>query len=263
MKNIIWITLLLCCNMVFAQQADSFTTESKGIFHFLKKEEYGKNIIRYNIMPTALFEESRNASFGYERVTVHNQSASINAGFLFLPFLLDRSIGAVDVNVTKNIGFIGGVDYRFYLKNHNKRPAPNGVYIGPFYTIYNYSSGSTFTYVDNSNSSIVNYQATFASSFTLHNLGFELGYQFIFFKRLTLDMILFGPAISKYNIELDLQSNMSPDKQDEIYQKYYDSFFSKYPIFNELIQRGNFKRSRSSVGLIPNFRYTFQIGWHF
>jgi hypothetical protein len=67
-----------------------------------------------------------------------------------------------------------------------------------------------------------------STAFNFHNVEFQLGYQFIFGKRVTLDLILFGPSVSWYNVKLDLESNLEPNEANQLYQKYYDQFFSKY-----------------------------------
>jgi hypothetical protein len=51
-------------------------------------------------------------------------------------------------------------------------------------------------------------------NFYIFNIGVELGYQFVFWKRLTLDFVLIGPAISYYGgkevmYELDEDKNWS------------------------------------------------------
>jgi hypothetical protein len=230
-----------------------------GVYHLWHRETYGKNVIRYNPTPAIFFVETKNGALGYERVLWHNQSISANLGYFVIPDFIGNSIGVVDVRRTKNTGVIFSMDYRFYLKSLNTRPAPNGIYIGPFYSYYGHSGARDFSYDDGTTV----YQASLSNSFAMHNIGFQLGYQFIFFKRLTLDMILFGPAISFYKFDLSLESNLSDTKAKEIYEKYYDSFFSQYPVFDQLVRFGDFSKKGHNTGIMPNFRYLFQIGYSF
>jgi hypothetical protein len=263
MRKYIGVMMLLLAGSVWAQDADSTKPAKKDWLNFLIKEEYGKNVVKYNVMPTFMFGEPRNAAVSYERVTWAGQSISVGGGYLTFPYFMGRMGNVADVTVTQNSGFIGMIDYRFYLKKHNKRPAPNGIYIGPYYSIYKYSGAADFIYVGSENGTAVNYQAKMATSFTFNNIGVQLGYQFIFFKRLSLDLVLCGPAYSFYDIELDLESNLSPDQKSAVYQRYKESFLSKTPLFKSLMDKANFERTGTSSGYMPNFRYTFQIGWHF
>jgi len=235
-----------------------------AIVHVFDKEEYGKNIIRYNPIPTVLFSEARNFALGYERVLGKNQSISINLGQFYIPQLLGDKPGFLDVEKKNETGLIASLDYRFYIKKLNTRSAPNGVYIGPYYSLQYHKGTSTFSYVGNSGgTSTVNYDASLSHEFMFNNVGFEIGYQFIFFKRISLDLVFMGPSVSFYNIELGLNSNLSSDQAKELYEKYYDSFFSKYPIIEEVYKSGTFEKKGSTSGIMPNFRYLVQVGYHF
>lgn len=210
-------------------------------------------------MPTVLFENGKNAAIGYERVLKNNQSISANFGFFFLPGYLSPEYGFYNIKRNSESGFITSMDYRFYLKKHNTRPAPNGIYIGPYFSWYNHKGDITVTYIDNTGS----YNTDMASTFNLYNLGFQLGYQFIFFKRITLDMVLCGPSVSLYDVKMNLNTTIPPDKEDELRQKYYDGFFSRYPAFQALFKNGHFESKGASTGIIPGFRYLFQVGYCF
>lgn len=229
-----------------------------SIFHL---DGYGKNIIRYNPTPSLLFVNFKNAAIGYERVLWRHQTASANLGYFTIPDLLGSSIGAIDVSQSNRTGLIASIDYRFYLKKLNTRPAPNGIYIGPYYSLYRFRSTTDFTYLEPTR--LIQYDASLATAFNFHNVGFQLGYQFIFGKRITLDLILFGPSVSWYNVRLDLESNLGPNEANQLYQKYYDQFFSKYPIFDQLFQNATFTKTNRANGILPNFRYLFQVGYHF
>lgn len=233
------------------------------ILHVFHKEEYGKNIIRYNPVPTVLFSEGRNAAIGYERVLKNNQSFSVNVGFFFLPTFLGERRNFTNVNRVDETGIITSLDYRFYLKKLNARPAPNGIYIGPYYSLNYHTSTAEFKYIDENGGSSIEYTATINDKLSFNNVGLEIGYQFIFWKRLTVDMIFMGPSLSFYNIDLELKSDLSSEKAQELYEKYYDSFFSKYPLVEEIYKQGGLERKGSASGIMGNFRYLVQFGYHF
>ena len=157
--------------IAFAQDTTNTTSSTLKksylfVYHIIHKNTYGKNIIKYNPMSTALFSDPRNVTFGYERTTWRNQSASINVGGFFIPRFISNDIGAIDVTPQKQFGYIITLDYRFYLHKLNTRPAPNGAYIGPFLSTYQNKGGVDFNYVDGNNSSIVNYSAELNSKFS-------------------------------------------------------------------------------------------------
>jgi hypothetical protein len=236
-------------------------TEIGNVF---QKEQYGKNIIKYNPTPTLLLSNARNVSIGYERTTIRNQSFSVNFGLFLLDNFITNDIGAVNVTPKKSKGYILGIDYRFYLKKLNTRPAPSGIYVGPFYSNYNYTSGNQFDYQGEIINGVAsNYAADFTAKIQLHNFGLQLGYQFIFFKRFSIDLILLGPAVSFYNINLNLESNLNFEEKQAFYDKYYDKFFSKYPVFDQLFKLGNFNKSNIERGIFANYRYFVQFGYHF
>lgn len=256
--------VILACNIQLGNAQDSVSVLRKTYqfaYKTFHRDSYGKNVIRYNPMPSLLFVEFKNAAIGYERVLWRNQSASVNLGYFTIPDILGNSIGAVKINKSNSKGLITSFDYRFYLKKLNTRPAPNGIYIGPYYSLYRHRSNTDFVYFEPTQ--LVQYDAALSTTFNFHNVGFQLGYQFIFGKRITLDMVLFGPSISWYNVRLDLESNLSPNQASDLYQKYYDQFFSKYPIFDQLFQNATFTKTNSANGILPNFRYLFQFGYHF
>lgn len=258
----VFVCVLSCS--VFAQDSTGILKKTGKVFHnIFYKEQYGKNIIKYNPMASTLFDDKRNTAFSYERRIFQHQSASVGGGMFFFPALLDRDFGAVKSTPRNNFGYIITADYRFYLHKHNTRPAPNGIYIGPYYSVYHHKGGVDFEYIDEKGTSPITYNANLESQFTFQNVGFQLGYQFIFWKRLSMDLILFGPAVTFYNVELELSSNLSPDLQSELYQKYKDSFFNKYPVFEELFDKATFDKKGVSRGTSANFRYTVQFGYHF
>ncbi len=268
LKHLIALYLILFFPILSIAQDTTQTSLFKkigmGVYNQIKKEKYGKNVFKYNPTPTILLADERNTAFGYERNTFRNQSASVNFGYFYLDNLINDDIGAINVTPKQSRGYILGVDYRFYLKKLNTRPAPNGVYVGPFYSMYYYKGGNQFDY----EGEIINgvsskYFADFTAKIQLHNVGLQLGYQFIFFKRLSIDLILVGPAISFYNIQLNIESNLNSEEKQEFYDKYYDKFFSKYPVFEQLFNIGNFNRSNVERGIFANYRYFMQFGYHF
>ena len=70
-------------------------------------------------------------------------------------------------------------------------------------------------------------QVTLTSSFSILNIGAQLGYQFVIGNRWTLDLILIGPSVSNYKAKLEIDGNYTfdiEDVQNEIILKIIDQF---------------------------------------
>lgn len=266
---VIYLCYLVLQGYAVAQTTTDSSMQSPSVLHrtrqLFKKEQYGKNIIRYNPTPTLVLSDMRNAAIGYERKINRSQSVSANIGYFSMPDFLSREIGALQIKQNKGTGFIFSCDYRFYLTKLNTRPALNGIYIGPFYSLYFHRGSTRFTYDEGLLDNLIpgTYQADLNTQVQLHNIGFQLGYQFIFFKRISLDLILFGPAVTYYQFNTELESELNTEQLRAFYEQYYDAFFSKYPFFETLFNIGDIRKSEFSTGFLANYRYMFQIGYHF
>jgi len=58
----------------------------------------------------------------------------------------------------------------------------------------------------------VDQNGTMKGRINIVNLGVMLGYQFVFWKRFTLDMLLFGPSASYYSGNFAITGNLDPDQ---------------------------------------------------
>ncbi len=90
-------------------------------------------------------------------------------------------------------------EYRFYLGKRNRRPAPDGVYLAPYLSYY----GFHFKNGINILRTTVDQGASIKGDLNVINAGITLGYQFIFWKRLSVDLVLFGPSLSTYAESLE------------------------------------------------------------
>lgn len=100
-------------------------------------------------------------------------------------------------------------------------------------------------------------------NFYIFNVGVELGYQFVFWKRLTLDFVLIGPALSYYGGGVDLSGNINLEKLQEINAEFYDKLKEKYPMIGDIVVNKSFKQNGKLSFLSVGFRYLVQIGFHF
>ncbi|HTE24602.1 hypothetical protein [Flavitalea sp.] len=224
-------------------------------------EKIHKNTFRFNITNPLIFS-SKSLIFGYERLINSHQSISVNIGRASFPTLNLINSDSLRVNSSDGEkGFNFSVDYRFYLSKENKYNAPRGVYIGPYYSYNFFEKTNTWALKSSSGGATQNIESK--TSLSTHTLGFELGYQFILWKRISLDMILAGPGVSTYNLKASLGSNLSEEDKQKFFEKLNDALAEKFPGYNKIIDEGEFQKKGSANTTSIGFRYMVMIGYRF
>ena len=186
----------------------------------------------------------------------------MNFGRASFPTLHLISSDSLKANSTKKEkGFNFSVDYRFYLSDENKYPAPRGVYIGPYYS-YNYNERSNDWQLKSTSGGAPQTVET-KTSLSIHTVGFQLGYQFVFWKRVALDMILAGPGISIYNLKASLGANLSTEDRQKFLDRINEALEDKFPAYNQIMDEGEFQRSGSANTTSFGFRYMVMVGYRF
>lgn len=220
-----------------------------------------KNTIRYNIT-NPIFFGTKSMVFGYERTLGKHQSMSINIGRSSIPKFFE--IGPIGDSIkvipgSNDKGFNCSIDYRFYLQKENKYDAPHGVYIGPYYSYYFFERENSLEInTSNFNGSVV-------TDFIIntHTLGAELGYQFILWKRLALDLILIGPGLTNYNLKASINTSLDPNTQSELFQKIHDALSEKILGYNLVLKGNEFEKSGTERTNSIGFRYMINVGFRF
>jgi hypothetical protein len=214
-----------------------------------------KNTIKLDLTSYWLFRNALN--FTYERVTKPNQTVSVTVGYQEFP--LTSSLGqriSVKQDNKKN-GLKFGGEYRFYLAKENKYSAPHGVYIGPYFA-FNRFNNERLLEVDNNGTPE---EATLTSNFSVLNVGFQLGYQFVIRDRWTIDLIFIGPSVSNYRYKLALEGGTfdSEDIQNEIIL----DLIERFPLLKEAIDE-NEAISKGKLDVWSyGYRYQLHIGYRF
>jgi hypothetical protein len=256
MKQLIRIAIWSVVIAFSAQYA--YTQDLKSDSSWKKSR---KNIVRYNLSSALLFGFDQAIIFGYERVLTPKSSISVNFGKAGLP----GSIGVVTDSFSlgkdlKSSGFNFSADYRFYLAKENKYRAPRGVYIGPFYSLNNWQRENSWDYTGSgSNQKLV----TTNTDFRLHTLGFELGYQFVFWDRLALDMVLIGPGVGWYSIKASAEGNLTDQEREQLQDAIQDILTQKFPGMNYVLSDEEFNASGKISTTSIGFRYLVHIGFRF
>jgi hypothetical protein len=218
-----------------------------------------KNTISINISNPFLFGIKSNI-LGYERVLKNNQTARITLGRTALPNFKGTDEGELQLTGNSNDkGFHAGVEYRFYLKKENKYEAPRGVYLGAYYSYNSFSRRNQWEL----NTTNYNGDVNTDFSFKIHTVGAQLGYQFLFWDKLSLDLILVGPGIANYGLNAGLRTTLSPEDEALFFEQLNDYLKEKIPGYNLVLGSGNFKKKGTVNTTAPGFRYMMSIGFHF
>jgi hypothetical protein len=215
-----------------------------------------KNTVRINISNPLLFGYKFNV-IGYERVIKDYQTASINIGragypnFTFLSDSLDLK------NQQSDAGFNLSLDYRFYLQKENKYRAPRGIYIGPYYSYNSFSRDLTWD--------LNNGEEQVGTGFDMraHFVGVQLGYQFVFWKRLSVDMVLMGPGWWHFNLKSYFDTNLSTGDEQMLIEILNELLQENFPGSDFIIGGDGFDVSKNSSSDVAGFRYMINIGFRF
>ena len=222
--------------------------------------KYRKNTIRFNLSTFLIFNK-KNIVFGYERVVNPHQSFSVNIGQKVFPKIIKtRDTDIVLTDQINSRGFHTAIDYRFYLKNENKYLAPRGVYIGPYYS---YNGFKFDTHVARKDGDVIVNEFLASTNINLHSLGFQLGYQFVFAKRFSLDLILIGPSITRYSLSSQLKGTFTPADRDEFYDQLVKLILDKSPWLKEFLEEKEIERTGSVSTSTLGLRYIIHIGYRF
>jgi hypothetical protein len=202
----------------------------------------------------------RNITFSYERILSPRQSVSLELGYLVMPRLFDDTINSL-INITSHQkqGVNVTLEYRFYLTRLNTRPIPAGLYIGPYLTYYGYQFRNGLEILNPNDST----NGMLEGNYWSLNLGIELGYQFVFWKRLTLDLVLVGPSVSYYGGKTQIAGNLSAEEIEQINEDLYDRLVERFPAIQMLSTDKTFKQTGKLDMFRMGFRYLVQIGFHF
>lgn len=224
------------------------------------QERVRKNVVRYNLSGALLFGFDKYVILGYERVIAPNRSISVNLGRASLPKLVSISTDSFSSERSRErSGYNISIDYRFYLKKENKYQAPRGVYIGPYYSYNKFTNKTEWQYKNRSANSYVNTN----SEFKIHTIGFELGYQFILWKRLALDFVVVGPGLGFYDYQAKFDGNIDAATKEQLLQGLEDLLTQKFPGMNYVFSDEDINADGVMRTNTIGYRYLIHIGYNF
>ena len=220
-----------------------------------------KNTVRINVTPLLITSRAGSFALGYERVLKSHQSVSANIGHLQMPALITTKEGdpVKWINNLRNTGFVASADYRFYFKR-NRYTAPDGLYWGPYAAYYYFDNKARVELVKNN---LVEASADLQTYFSMATVGLQLGYQFVVGKRWTIDMILIGPGMGFYKLDLKIDADGQITGDEEYYQGVYDALVSIFPAIEQLFKEQDItaRGAKSFNGL--GYRMVLQVGYRF
>ncbi|MBK9729710.1 MAG: hypothetical protein IPO83_00190 [Chitinophagaceae bacterium] len=243
---------------------DNITTQTASSDSTKKKLPLPNNI-KLNISANILYSPA--FIFTYERTVKPHQTFSVQAGYITSPKLfsgLGDSLAIFDslslINSKSQFGFKLGADYRFYFKKENKYEAPRGLYWGPFSDFYNFDKKGAISIND---TSIGNGTVNFETRFRIVQVGINLGYQFVVKKRLSIDLVLFGPALSLYSFGAKIDGDFDLNEENKYVQALYDKLISGFPVLAELADEQQVNTNGRIDLFSAGFRYSVNVGFRF
>jgi hypothetical protein len=245
---LIFFLLMTLHGVCFSQSDDSSRTKYP-------------NIIKYSFSNYLLYQNSLH--FGYERVLTRNKSIYVFGGWNEFPVNLNLHIDNAHFSDDKSkSGYSVGASFRFYLSQENKYKAPHGVYLAPFMSYYQFNRSNTLNYTDTSGAQS---SASLSTTVSFFNIGAELGYQFVVFKRFVIDAELFGPSFTTYSFKATLAGHLNGLDDNQVLQAVLDALKEKYPLLNDLSSSKTVYGSGVASTKFPavGFRYALSIGFMF
>lgn len=97
----------------------------------------------------------------------------------------------------------------------------------------------------------------------INNIGVQLGYQFLFFDRLSLDLVLLGPSYAAYDFRLKLDDAVGTDEARELFTDFRQRITERYGWADELFTNTEFEQSGRLNRRLFGFRYSIRVGFAF
>ena len=101
------------------------------------------------------------------------------------------------------------------------------------------------------------------SALKIHTVGIELGYQFILWKRLSIDLVLVGPGMGFYNYEVNFDGNLTEETQAELFDALEQLLGQKVPGMNYVFTDEQIDANGVMRTNTLGYRYLIQIGYNF
>jgi hypothetical protein len=239
---------------------DDSATVNVQVPEIEKPEPYHRNVIKFNPTPMLIWSNIGNITFSYERLIRKDMSLCFQAGYLLLPKIVSDTVaGLITVSDGDKHGVNLAFDYRYYPMARNRRPAPDGLYLGGYLSYYGFRFSNNLDILG----SDMDQSGTLTGRLNVFNLGVNVGYQFIFWKRFSLDLLMFGPSVSYYHGKLGLEGNLDPGEIEEIDEELVNAVIEQFPWISVLFTQQKLEFTGSKARIAGGLRFSIQLGFHF
>ncbi len=223
-------------------------------------QEKNERLQRMNVVKLELSQPLYPNSIvaSYERVIAPYRTVCITVGYEELPQIIDFSSDIKVKDDRSKSGFKAGIEYRFYLKSENRYTAPQGTYIGPYFSFHGLYNNREIEV----KSSGVSETVELGSDFEILNLGLQIGHQFVIGNRWTIDVVTIGPSVSNYRASLQFDGDFTFDKskvQNEIFLKILDRF----PMLEKVLTDKEVSTEGKFDSWSYGWRFQFHVGYYF
>jgi hypothetical protein len=266
MKNKILLLILFILSfpviaLTAGEKNDTIQQEKKKKVKVVPLTPYHWNVIKFNPTPMLINGlEIRNLTFAYERLVTKTQSISLQVGFLVFPKVgADTLLNLIAISSRKKQGVNLALDYRYYPFSRNRRPAPDGLYLGGFVSYYGFHWINEFDILHTT----VDQNGKLDGRINVVNIGVELGYQFIFWKRFSLDLLLFGPSLSMYSGSLNISGALDPEQIKNLDQDMVQKILNRFPYLKSIFSEEGLSFEGKKTNWGTGFRYSISLGVHF
>ncbi len=102
-------------------------------------------------------------------------------------------------------------------------------------------------------------------SLKIQQIAFELGYQFVFWKRFSVDLILLGPGVAGYKVKAEVGGNITDEERQLFLEKLNQALKDKFPGYSGTVgdEDGVFEKSGYKSTTSLGYRYMINIGYRF
>jgi hypothetical protein len=257
---LVFAAMIITLSPLQAQEKNDTVNSKKKKEKPVLLTPYHKNVIKFNPTPMLLFANVRNITFSYERMIKKDMSLVLQVGYLLFPRITDDTIAhLIAISNGEKNGINLSFDYRYYPFSRNRRPAPDGLYIGGYLSYYGFQFKNDFDILYTT----VDQKGDITGKLNMVNLGMELGYQFIFWKRFSLDMLLFGPSLSYLAGSLNIHGNLDEEEIKNLNEEAVQKLLGRFPQLKTLFSDEGLTFTGNRTQFTTFFRYSIQIGFHF
>ncbi len=224
-----------------------------------KFENKYPNIPKISISQWLLYPNSFHVA--YERVLSHNKSVDIFGGYNLFPLDFNLNFTGVTFKAsTSRTGYSIGGEFRFYLSKENKYDAPHGIFLAPFVSYYQFGGDRGLTHTDSSGATET---ANLVTKTTFFSVGGELGYQFVLWKRVTIDCEMFGPSFTYYTFQARINGSITGIDENSLVSQVLQALIQKVPLLSDFANGKQINASGFTNQRFPavGFRYAIFIGF--